>query len=331
MASLMEERLEKTNEMTAGGEQIYIDPNSKDKYYKDTYGEHQMYAKGQASHSSGSGSNAGGGSKLLLILIALSAGVGLWLENQLSSGLYRFLSIALPALLLVLPFVNEKIGKRPKVINILLAITVYIFIAPVVDSFTGASDADFVYLALLFNAYIAGAISYGVYKVVTSVQRKYIRSKSSNNRVSDTTSSKGVSIEKKNDPNPQWELDGYKDQILWRSKICDTAIAYVGFSNPDPYGVMKPDRLYPSVCHRYKNESGELQECYFPIHEIVSVNIGNETVNNGVKWVPLEFGHKNGSTLFLHLTNTEFVEFYNVFKPIHTPGLAEVVNTVHQK
>lgn len=116
-----------------------------------------------------------------------------------------------------------------------------------------------------------------------------------------------------------WELDNYKDKILWRSNVSDIAIAYIGYAPEDLHDGMDPNLLHASVCYRYVNENNQFQEVYFPVLDIESVNIGDKPVNrNGVDFIHFEMNVNNGSILYMELTEPEFNGFFNIFNQIRT-------------
>lgn len=116
-----------------------------------------------------------------------------------------------------------------------------------------------------------------------------------------------------------WELYNYPDNILWRSRVMDIAIAFIGYAPEDLSDGMDPNLLHASVCYRYINENNEFQEVYFPVMEFESVNVGDKPINrNGVDLIHIEMNIRNGSVLHLELTEVELNEFFSVFNQIRT-------------
>lgn len=116
-----------------------------------------------------------------------------------------------------------------------------------------------------------------------------------------------------------WELYNYPDNLLWRSRVSDIAIAFIGYAPEDLQDGMDPNLLHASVCYRYINENNQFQEVYFPVMEFESVNIGDKPINrNGVDLIHIEMNVKNGSILHMELTEAELNEFFNVFNSIRT-------------
>ncbi len=250
----------------------------------------------------------------MLAIFAFSSGVGLWLKNTLPGTLYRLLTVAVPALFLLLPY-WKPLRARPKwrmVINILFALSFYLVLSPVVDSFTGGSEWDVYILGLFLNAAIGAALTFLGLKIVVFVQNLVLAGLANKAAGQPQTAAAAPAGSA-----PSWELDRYPEQILWRSRVNDTAIAYVGYPE-DPEGIMQPDRLYPSVCHRYVEENGQHMEVYFPVHEIDRVDVSPKETDRGIEWLPTIFVRHNGDTLGIYFTEPEFNEFFNVFNPIRT-------------